>query len=313
MQTSKGLSNFSSLKFGDSRIQRVSSAHREEYRSPVDIRAYGRNSEEPHIRPLPVLDPCFRNMASMGHQGAGLFAKTYAMADELLGDESGSVGQGSVARLPGGAGDDRGRSLRLSVYRTALSAVGAFDPAAPTNVPPAGAEALKVLDTMFKGQLVMRTGKGVGRFHLQSMFSYLDRSGRAGYDLEDFRQVLECVSLDLHEAQATALFATYDRGAKGFVSFADFRAQFDHDPHVDPAVLERLLTVHGRRAARQQHLHQSWSADLALGRSRIVRQVLAEEGRGKGGAGFAYSGDDFTVASKNAAFEAWLEALVSGR
>ena len=38
-QVSKGLANFSSIKFGDDRIQRVSTAHREEYRHPSDRKA----------------------------------------------------------------------------------------------------------------------------------------------------------------------------------------------------------------------------------------------------------------------------------
>ena len=36
MQVTKGLANFSSIKLGDERIQRISTAHREEYRSPSD-------------------------------------------------------------------------------------------------------------------------------------------------------------------------------------------------------------------------------------------------------------------------------------
>ena len=75
VQTTKGLSNFSSIKFGDDRIQRVSSAYREEYRSPEDRRSFGR----------PVIDPSFRNVASTGHAGVGLFTKSYLMADEVAG------------------------------------------------------------------------------------------------------------------------------------------------------------------------------------------------------------------------------------
>ena len=73
VQTTKGLSNFSSIKFGDDRIQRVSSAYREEYRSPEDRKSFGR----------PVMDPSFRNVASTGHAGVGLFTKSYLMADEV--------------------------------------------------------------------------------------------------------------------------------------------------------------------------------------------------------------------------------------
>jgi hypothetical protein len=36
VQNTKGLANFSSIKLGDNRIQRVSSAYREEYRAPDD-------------------------------------------------------------------------------------------------------------------------------------------------------------------------------------------------------------------------------------------------------------------------------------
>ena len=52
----KGLANFSSIKVGDDRVQRVSSSAREEFRNPVDREAYGR----------PVMDPHFKNI-QVGH------------------------------------------------------------------------------------------------------------------------------------------------------------------------------------------------------------------------------------------------------
>ena len=41
VQNTKGLANFSSIKLGDNRIQRVSSAYREEYRAPDDRKVGG--------------------------------------------------------------------------------------------------------------------------------------------------------------------------------------------------------------------------------------------------------------------------------
>jgi len=289
VQISKGLSNFSALNLGDSRLQRVSSSTREEYRSPDDRAAYGR----------PVMDPNFRNLKSAGHAGCGLFAKSFLMDDETRGDaDSSVVGAASTAKLMallspiktnngngslnsrsvrggnGGGGfgnttttgsafgnvslgretaaDLSGRALRVSLYRTALQNLGAFDPKAaastlgpwPTSKPSNGAtkrsagapslvQVLADLEIIFRNRLQVRTGKGVGKFHLQSTFSFLDRSGRGGFDLEDFRQSIEALGLVFSEEQTIALFAKYDRGCKGFISYHDFSLQLGFDAQDD--------------------------------------------------------------------------------
>jgi len=300
IQVSKGLSNFSALNLGDSRLQRVSSSTREEYRSPADRKDYGR----------PVMDPNFRNLKSAGHAGCGLFAKSYQMDDETRGDaDSSVVGAASTAKLMtllspikangdnasfngrggggggGGGGfgnttttgsvfgnvslgretaaDYSGRALRVSLYRTALQNLGAFDLKAaasslgpwPTSKPPpvaggrpsaatssssSSVQVLADLEIIFRNRLQFRTGKGVGKFHLQSMFSFMDRSGRGGFDLEDFRQSLEALGLVFSEEQTIALFAKYDRGCKGYVSYQDFSAQLGFDAQDDVYLVSKL-------------------------------------------------------------------------
>jgi hypothetical protein len=276
VQTTKGMSNFSALKLGDARLQRVASGHREEFRSPDDRKVYGK----------PVMDPSFRNLKSAGHAGCGLFAKSFLMADEARGDADSSVaGLASTAKLVarlspqirdgygnggghrygnrGGGGeptvDLTGRALRLSMYRTALQNLGAFDPKAaaagpqattqrappallgPWPTKPVAASAatnaqssvLADLEVMFRNRLQFRAGKGVGRFHLQAMFAFLDRSGRGGFDLEDFRQAIDALGLVFSEEQTVALFAKLDRGCKGYVSYHDFGLQVGFDAQDD--------------------------------------------------------------------------------
>ena len=217
VQNTKGMSNFSTIKFGDDRIQRVSSSHREEFRSPVDRVAYGK----------PVMDPSFRNVKSLGYAGVGLFTKSFLMADEVKGDESASVGLGSTARYPAATtaevfGHDNGRTLRVAMYRRAMQDIGVYpadDDGAYPQVAPSpqggggrggrhgGSEHLSELEALFRQRLITKSCKGVGQFHLPSMFSYLDRSGRGGFDLEDFRMTVEAMVLDFSESQTIALFA----------------------------------------------------------------------------------------------------------
>jgi hypothetical protein len=134
-------------------------------------------------------------MKSAGHAGAGLFSKSYMMADEQAGDDAASLGAGSTARLDP---SDRGRALRLHLYRKATEALGAL----------ARPALLGELEALFRERLNLKACKGVdGRFHLPAMFRLLDRSGRGGFDLEDFRQATELFNVDFNEAQIIALFA----------------------------------------------------------------------------------------------------------
>jgi hypothetical protein len=100
-------------------------------------------------------------------------------------------------------------------------------------------DALVVLEGLFRAKLSIKAIKGVGGFHLPAIFAYLDRSGRGGFDLEDFRKVVEVMSLDFNESQTIALFAKYDVGCKGFVSYHDFTMQLGHDPKVDVSEIDR--------------------------------------------------------------------------
>lgn len=285
IQNHKGLANFSSLKLGDQRIQRVSSGHREAFRAPVDVANLG----------SPKMDPSFRNVASPGHEGCGTFVKSFQMSDEVLGDESHSVGLASTHKVD--EANDNGRRLRVSMYRQASMNIGAFDPV--TRDDGSGLGALEVLEKLFRYKLSLKSCKGVAQFRLKSMFAYCDRSGRGGFDLEDFRTVLECMVMDFNEDQAIALFAKFDRGCKGFVSYHDFSAQLGKDPGLDEAEMARLMTGHVASVQRNQHLHQHWSADLAQGKSRVLKQV-------KEGERFE---DDATVCSQNTGYEQWIDEV----
>jgi hypothetical protein len=61
------------------------------------------------------MDPCFKNVKSTGHLGVGLFTKSFQMADEVMGDESASVGLGSTSRVMNDPVGDKGRALRISM------------------------------------------------------------------------------------------------------------------------------------------------------------------------------------------------------
>jgi hypothetical protein len=78
-----------------------------------------------------VLDPNFRNVRGLGHQGVGLFRKTFQMVDEQQGED---VSATEILRRtarpamlsPGGGGGEDGRQARLSLYRQAAQQLDAF-------------------------------------------------------------------------------------------------------------------------------------------------------------------------------------------
>jgi len=290
----KGLANFSSIKVGDDRIQRVNSNAREEFRNPVDREAYGR----------PVMDPHFKNIQSTGHAGVGLFTKSFQMASEVKGDESHNVGLASTSRHPasatvapggaqGGADLDTAKRLRSSLYRQAVTNLGCYDPATGRG----DLATLGDLEKIFRYKLSLKSCKGVGQFTLPTMFTYLDRSGRGGFDLEDFRQVNETMVLDFNEDQTISLFAKFDRGFKGFVSYSDFSTLLGYDPELGDAEVGALLTKHAHTTLRNQHKHQLWSADMKLQKSRVLKQILAAED----------PADEATIGTANFNFQLWFE------
>lgn len=79
------------------------------------------------------------------------------------------------------------------------------------------------------------------------------------------------------------------------------------------------MTEYTFYAQRNQHLFQTWSADLSLGKSRVLAQVLREEAANSNGGGFddEFRNEDIndnddanqTVASKNVVFEDWLQTM----
>jgi len=80
------------------------------------------------------------------------------------------------------------------------------------------------------------------------------------------------------------------------------------------------MTEYTFYAQRNQHLFQTWSADLSRGKSRVLAQVLREEAaNSNGGGGFddeVRNDDDNddddanqTVTSKNVVFEDWLQTV----
>lgn len=288
IQNNKGLANFSSLKLGDQRIQRVLSAHRETFRAPEDVSSIGKAK----------MDRSFRNATSPGHEGCGTFVKSFQMSDEVLGDESHSVGPASTHKIDDA---DNGRRLRLSMYRRANINLGTYRPETETvtDKANAGMGSLETLEKIFRYKLGLKACKGVSQFRLNTMFSYLDRSGRGGFDLEDFRNSLEVMNLDFSEDQAIALFAKFDRGCKGFVSYHDFSVQLGKDPNLDVAEVQRLLVDHLAAAQRNQHLHQHWSAELGRGKSRILKQVMEGE----------LFEDEESVYDQNAGFEMWIDKM----
>jgi len=82
--------------------------------------------------------------------------------------------------------------------------------------------------------------------------------------------------------------------------------------------VQKLMTEYTFYAQRNQHLFQSWSADLSLGKSRVLAQVLREEAANSS-RGFGFDDDarnedveddaNQTVASKNVVFEDWLQTV----
>ena len=78
-----------------------------------------------------MLDPNFRNVRGLGHQGVGLFRKTFQMVDEQQGED---VSATEILRRtarpamlsPGGGGGEDGRQARLSLYRQAAQQLDAF-------------------------------------------------------------------------------------------------------------------------------------------------------------------------------------------
>ena len=63
------------------------------------------------------------------------------------------------------------------------------------------------LSCLFRFGLQRKICKGTRTFRLQGAFAFLDRSGRGGFDLEDFRKAVDILQLDFNEAQTIALFA----------------------------------------------------------------------------------------------------------
>ena len=91
------------------------------------------------------------------------------------------------------------------------------------------------------------------------------------------------------------------------MSYHDFSAQLAADPSGskahDSQRLQRIMTTHVAAVQHSAHLHQDWSADMARGKSRVVKEVLAEMAAAGGG---GEGRDDATVASQNTAFEDWI-------
>jgi hypothetical protein len=283
VQNTKGLSNFSSVTLGDNRIQRVNSAYREEYRSPVDREADGK----------PQMDPSFRNIQSRGHGGCGTYNKTFVMSDDLQGDDASSIGLGSTNQFF--QDPSIGQSIRISLYRKAMEIVEALNLNLNTSDP----QVLLNMEKMFRWKLGLKVGKGITQFQLPSMFAYLDRSGRGGFDLEDFRVVLDAMVMNFNEFQTIALFAKYDVGCKGYVSYHDFYSQLGFDPMLNPIEVDRLLTEHGSAMQRNFHLHQAWSADFSRNESRLLKQVMNEDP----------VNDDGTIYGLNNRFEGWINEV----
>lgn len=125
----------------------------------------------------------------------------------MKGDESGSIGVGSVTRDKRSTFSklgDNGKTLRACLYRKAMEQIGAFREDGSGEP-----QRLRDLEAMFRHKCCLKACKGVGQFHLPSMFAYLDRSGRGGFDLEDFRQATDSLMLEFSEAMTIALFAKY--------------------------------------------------------------------------------------------------------